>query len=98
MPEMVADLPPGDQEQDAPLPAMSFLQHLEELRRRIIYSLISIGVAFFFCWGYAERIYALMQKPIVPVLHEHNLPEKLVFLSPTEPFNLYLKIGFMTGI
>ena len=39
-----------------------------------------------------------MQKPIVKVLHEHNLPEKLVFLSPTEPFNFYFKIGFMAGI
>jgi sec-independent protein translocase protein TatC len=97
MPEMVADLPPGEQEQDS-LPAMSFLQHLEELRRRIIYSIIAVGVGFFFCWGYASRIYALMQKPIIDVLHSHNLPEKLVFLSPTEPFNLYLKIGFMSGI
>ncbi len=96
MPEMVAELPPDEQEHR--LPAMSFLEHLEELRRRIIYSIVAVGVAFFFCWGYAERIYALMQKPIVQVLHEHNLPEKLVFLSPTEPFNLYLKIGFMAGI
>ena len=99
MPEMVADLPPNEDEQDRfSLPAMSFLQHLEELRRRIIYSIISVAVGFFFCWGYAERIYALMQKPIVDVLRDHHLPEKLVFLSPTEPFNLYLKIGFMAGI
>ncbi len=39
-----------------------------------------------------------MQRPIIQVLHNHNLPEKLVFLSPTEPFNLYLKIGMMAGV
>lgn len=97
MPEMVADLPPDEQEQHA-LPAMSFLEHLEELRRRIIYSIIAVAVGFFACWGYAEKIYGLMQRPIIQVLHNHNLPEKLVFLSPTEPFNLYLKIGLMAGV
>ena len=36
----------------------------------------------------------LMQKPIVDVLQKHNgLPEKLVFLNPTDPFNLYLKVA-----
>jgi len=97
MAEMVADLPP-DEERRGFLPAMSFLEHLEELRRRIIYSLIAVAIGFFLCWGYAPRIYTLMQKPIITVLHNHQLPEKLVFLSPTEPFNLYLKIGFMAGI
>jgi sec-independent protein translocase protein TatC len=97
MPEMVADLPPVEHEQNA-LPAMSFLEHLEELRRRIIYSLLAVAVGFGLCWSYAERIYGLMQRPIIQVLHNHGLPEKLVFLSPTEPFNLYLKIGFMAGV
>jgi sec-independent protein translocase protein TatC len=97
MSEFVAELPPGESSQDT-LPAMSFLEHLEELRRRIIYCLLAVAVGFGLCWGYAERIYSLMQKPIIQVLHEHGLPEKLVFLSPTEPFNLYLKIGFMAGV
>src|SRR2546423_11913628 len=95
MPEVAAELPPG-QAQD--LPSMSFLDHLEELRRRLIYSIIGAAVGFFVCWGYAENIFALMQKPIMEALHRHGMPEKLVYLNPTEPFNLYLKIGFMAGI
>ncbi|HEY1263726.1 MAG TPA: twin-arginine translocase subunit TatC [Terriglobales bacterium] len=94
MPEMVADTPPAD----APaLPAMSFLEHLEELRRRIIYSLIGLGVGFLACWRYAERIYGLVQKPMTEVLRQNGLPDKLVVLGPADAFNLYIKIGLMAG-
>ena len=97
MPELAAEIPPpAGQAHD--LPAMSFLDHLEELRRRLIYSVIATAVGFLVCWGYAENIFALMQKPIMEALHRNGMPEKLVYLNPTEPFNLYLKIGFMAGI
>jgi sec-independent protein translocase protein TatC len=97
MPETAASSPKSLRDR-ADLPAMSFLEHLEELRRRIIYSAIAVGVAFFFCFGYAEKIYALMQAPIIAALHNNHRSEALVYLSPTEPFNLYLKIGFMVGL
>jgi len=41
-----AELPTPDSLQDS-MPAMSFLEHLEELRKRIIYSLIAVTVGFF---------------------------------------------------
>lgn len=97
MPEIAAAVPPADEEKE-PMHAMSFLEHLEELRRRIIYSLLSVAVGFFLCWGYAERIYEIMQRPIMEALRRHGLAEKLVYLNPTEPFNLYLKVGFMAGL
>ena len=97
MPEIAAELPPADSSQKT-LPAMSFLEHLEELRRRLIYSVIAMVVGFFACWGYAENIFSLMERPIMEALRRNGLSEKLVYLSPTEPFNLYLKIGFMAGI
>ena len=97
MPEIAAEVPPADQSRDA-MPAMSFLEHLEELRKRLVYSIIAAVGGFFVCWGYAENIYALMQRPIMEALKKNGMPEKLVYLNPTEPFNLYLKIGFMAGI
>ena len=97
MPEIAAELPPSGKAQDA-MPAMSFLDHLEELRKRLVYSIIAVAAGFFLCWGYAENIFALMQKPIMDALHRNGMPEKLVYLNPTEPFNLYLKIGFMAGL
>jgi sec-independent protein translocase protein TatC len=78
--------------------SMSFLDHLEELRRRIIWSLVFISGGFFVCWYYAERIYGYMQAPIMEALRNHHLAEKLVYLNPTEPFNMYLKVGFIGGV
>ena len=80
------------------LPAMGFLEHLEELRRRIIYSIIAVTVGFFACWGYADRIYEIMQKPIMVALQHNGLSEKLVYLNPTEPFNMYLKVAALAGL
>jgi sec-independent protein translocase protein TatC len=97
MPEVAAEIPPSGQAKES-MPAMSFLEHLEELRRRIIYSIIAVAIAFFACWGYAERIYEIMQRPIMKALHDHHLAEKLVYLNPTEPFNLYLKVGFLAAL
>lgn len=80
------------------LPGMSFLEHLEELRRRIIYSLISVGVGFGVAWWKAEWIYGFVQVPVVAALRAHHKSEQLVYLNPTEPFNLYLKVGLLGGL
>ena len=80
------------------LTGMSFLEHLEELRRRIIYSLVSVAVCFGVAWNYADRIFYFMQRPILEALRNHKLDERLVYLSPTEPFNLYLKVGMVAGL
>ncbi|MBZ5680869.1 MAG: twin-arginine translocase subunit TatC [Acidobacteriia bacterium] len=85
------------QESDS-LPAMGFLDHLEELRRRIIYSIIAVAVGFFACWWKVERIYDIMQRPIMDALRSNGMAEKLVYLNPTEPFNLYLKIAALAGL
>jgi sec-independent protein translocase protein TatC len=98
MPEMAAELPSAGGQSHGEMPAMSFLEHLEELRRRIIYALIAVTIGFFACWAYAERIYEIMQKPIIIALHANGMSEKLVYLNPTEPFNLYLKVAFMAGL
>ena len=78
--------------------SMPVLAHLEELRKRIILSVVGIVVGFFSCWSFADRIFALMQKPIIEALRHHGLGGGLVYLNPTEPFNLYLEVGLVGGI
>src|SRR6202048_3854591 len=97
MPEIMAEAPRHEREPDS-LPAMGFLDHLEELRKRIIYCIISVVVGFFACWAYREQIYAIMQKPIMNALRSNGMTDKLVYLNPTEPFNLYLKISALAGL
>jgi sec-independent protein translocase protein TatC len=97
MPELVASSSVNASDKDQ-MPTMGFLDHLEELRKRIVYSIVAIAIGFFACWRYAENIYAVMQRPIMEALHNNGLSAKLVYLNPTEPFNLYLKVGMMAGL
>jgi sec-independent protein translocase protein TatC len=97
MPEATASPPLSNSSQEE-MPTMGFLDHLEELRRRIIYSIVAVAGGFFLCWGYAERIYELMQRPIMVALRHNGMAEKLVYLNPVEPFNLYLKVGALAGL
>src|ERR1700724_173771 len=90
-----------EKEEGRQLGSMSLLQHLEELRRRIINSAIAIAVGFLACWHFAGRIYHILEVPFQKALELNNFPladRKLAYLNPTEPFNLYMKIGLIAGI
>jgi sec-independent protein translocase protein TatC len=78
--------------------SMPLLVHLEELRKRIILSVVGVVAGFFSCWSFADRIFGLMQQPIIQALRHHGLSGGLVYLNPTEPFNLYLEVGFVAGL
>jgi sec-independent protein translocase protein TatC len=74
---------------------MSFLDHLEELRRRIIRMLIYVAVGFLACWFFHEEIYRFIAAPIQPYLSESG---RLVFTKPTEAFTLYVKVSIIAAI
>jgi sec-independent protein translocase protein TatC len=97
MPEAAAELEPPLPEQEQ-MPSMSFLEHLEELRTRIFHSLVAIAVGMGVCWWYHQTLFGFMQRPILEVLRQNRFPEKLVYLTPAEPFNLYLKISALAGL
>ena len=78
--------------------AMPFLAHLEELRKRIIFSILGILAGFALCWSFADRLFGLMQQPIIQALRHHGISGGLVYLNPTEPFNLYLMVALVLGL
>ena len=82
----------------APTRSMPLLAHLEELRKRIIFSGVGVLVGFLSCWSFADRIFGLMQQPLIQALHHHGLSGGLVYLNPTEPFSLYLVVGLVAGL
>jgi sec-independent protein translocase protein TatC len=90
--------PPLDEEAppDADLPKMSFLDHLEELRKRLIVSIVAITVAFLACWHYAPEIFAWIQAPLTKFLPPGD--QKLAYTHLTEPFMLYMKVAFFAAI
>lgn len=83
--------------QRAELPGMSLLEHLEELRRRLIHAALYLIAGFAAAWGFHVKIYQLMQAPITYALQKHNLPTQLIIHNPVDGFNMYLKISLMAG-
>ena len=77
---------------------MPLLAHLEELRKRIIFSVLGVLIGFLSCWSFADHIFGLMQQPIIQALRQHGFGGGLVYLNPTEPFNLYLEVGLVAGL
>ena len=73
---------------------MSFLDHLEELRTRIIRALIAVGVTFLICWAFVDEIYLIASFPINDALRGQSM----VFISPTQPFNLFIKVAFIAAL
>ena len=91
------DLPAAEATENE-LSGMSLLEHLEELRRRILYSIVGMAVGFLACWGFREQIFGYIQRPMMEALRHHKLDDTLIYLSPTEPFSIYLKVSMMAGL
>lgn len=73
---------------------MSFLEHLEELRKRLLRSVFAIAAAFGLCLVYSGDILDYLIRPIRPFLGEN----KPVYLDLTEPFMLYMKVAFLASL
>jgi len=95
MPETPTLEPPAAEEDR--MPSMSFLEHLEELRTRIFHALVAVAVGMGICWWYHQALFGFIQKPILDVLRPYGI-DKLVVLTPTEAFNLYLKVSALGGL
>lgn len=83
------------QDPDAELPKMSFLDHLEELRKRLMVSFIAVAVGFGLSWAFAEEIFGYLQAPLTQFLPPGD---KLAFTRLTAPFFLYMKVAFFAGL
>ena len=76
---------------------MPFLDHLEELRWRILWSILAvvIGSVVGFILVLQFEVLNILINPFYEVMGED---ERLVFLSPTEPFFLILRVGVLSGV
>src|SRR2546425_4293480 len=90
--------PPDPEEEQFSGKQMSFLEHLEELRKRLLYSVYSVIAGFLICLYFANDIYKYMARPLTGTLHSLGLPDKLVYTNPVDPFNLYIKLALLGGI
>jgi len=74
---------------------MTLIEHLEELRKRIVRALIAPAIAFIGCWTFREQIGDFLARPIYEVLPEGT---KLAFLGISDPFLLYFKLTALVAV
>jgi sec-independent protein translocase protein TatC len=98
MPELVAEPEGPKQKEERQMGSMSLLEHLEELRRRILHSVVAVAICVGIGWFKVEAVITKMVAPIQTALANHGFPTKLIYLNPTDTFNIQLKIGLIVGI
>jgi len=74
---------------------MSFLDHLGELRKRLLWSFLAILVFFIPAYAFSNEIFDFLMKPLI-----ENLPEgsSLIFTRPAEGFTTYLRVSFFASV
>jgi len=89
---------------------MPLTEHLSELRKRILISLIAVTISFGVCFYYSEYIFRILtlplhgvlslslKKPFISFKATENPGSGLVFLAPAEAFWMHLKISLISGI
>src|SRR3954462_6278775 len=71
---------------------MSFLEHLDELRKRLIYIVYSLLAGCAIAYVFISKIFDFIMRPMQQVLPPGSY---LQFTSGSEPFMLWIKIGFL---
>jgi sec-independent protein translocase protein TatC len=74
---------------------MSILEHLEELRSRLIKILISAAIGFGVAYYFSDTIFKYLTRPLTNALPKGT---SLIFTSITEGFMTYLKVGLLAGV
>ena len=82
-------------EEDAAGGKMSFLEHLDELRKRLIVAVAAVGVGCLIAFTFVDRIYKFVMDPLSRLLPKGST---FIFTEPTEAFILYLWMALLTGI
>jgi sec-independent protein translocase protein TatC len=90
---------PEDEEDEGML-RMSFLGHLEELRKRIFMVLIGVGVAFMLSLTFCEELWGIVSAPAVSALTTLGIkPPELAQITPMEAFNvIWFKLPTLVAI
>ena len=92
----------GEDNDEEGMVRMSFLDHLDELRTRILRALIGLGIAYPLCLLFARQLFELVRGPYDMALQhlpQYDTPLRLVALTPMEQFHLlYLKIPILAAV
>ncbi len=74
---------------------MSFLEHLDELRKRIVQSLIGVAAGVAIGFAFINPVVNFILKPTWTVLPQGS---RMIYTQPGEAFGLYVQIGLIVGV
>ncbi len=77
---------------------MPLLDHLIELRSRLLHSAIAILVLFFVCYYFAPELYDFLVAPLADVLEKMGGERRLIFTALHEAFFTYIKVAFFAAL
>lgn len=81
---------------DKPMP---LIDHLMELRRRLLWSVIAFGVAFAVCYYFSQQIYGFLAQPLAKILQQQGGGDRrMIFTALYEAFFTYLKVAFFGAV
>jgi sec-independent protein translocase protein TatC len=88
-----------DEDDDDGMLRMSFLEHLEELRRRIISILIGVGIAFALALIFANEMWKAVSEPAANALRSLGYKPVLAQIGPMDAFQIiYMKLPLLAAI
>jgi sec-independent protein translocase protein TatC len=90
----VSDLQTSDPVEEHKMPLM---EHLVELRRRLIYSISAFLLCFLAAYHFAQPLFEFLVEPLRLVQEGQPGVHRLIFTAPTEAFFTYVKVGFFTA-
>lgn len=76
--------------------SQTLIDHLTELRVRLIRSFLFIGAGFAGCWAFSETLFDIMRQPIMPFLSTDS--GGLIFTAPMDKFLAHVKVSLLGGI
>ena len=81
---------------------MPLLDHLIELRKRLLYSVVALLAAFMVCFYFAQDLYDFLVEPLAQLLIERRAegdatPPRLIYTALTEVFFSYVKVAFFAA-
>jgi len=77
---------------------MSFFEHLVDLRKRLINSVIAIGIGMVVGFALSEKLVDFIVRPMTKALRDAGLADKLIYTSPAGYLNLLITFGVYSGI
>ena len=92
------ELPPATPESEEEGGQMTFFEHLVELRKRIINSLIAVALGAFIGVYVAKYVIRFVTRPMLKALVDAHLNPELIYTHPAGGFNLIITLGIYIGL